>query len=1768
MFLQLFARPYLIFLILFSYAGLSAQSAAWGTSTGTDLQVLYNSNTVTYEFTNGNTALSNASFEIQLGTGIEYLSGNLVYTTSGSAVVTEGSVTGANLVIFNIGSLAINEVVSITFPRQASCAARAHKIASGTFNDVAHIYEGGTELTYLNNGGSAYELIYDVIYGNIVLSAPTHSPSSSTSVGGTVTRAVNITNGNFGSIDEFWFQDDYEEGNVSLSNFAINGTTIAAGNITDDGDIITIKFDNTNIINIDGSAGTNGDADAVFEKDEYFTLTYDVKLLQCASGTLLSDIDAFYGIDENTPCNPSGSNSTSISVTNGTPEIAMTGVSNPKIDLCGSTTHVTKISNNATDPEDFAKDVVIFIGLRSNNSAIATVGNVTMWSTAYHGVKNFSNFTINGFPITTDSITGVHSNDINYIPYNYYMSDPDAPGSGLEDLDGDGYYDDLAAGQSIDIGFDMTLTPKQGACGTGRKDYIHWEHISVDANWSNQCGAEQAPKRKEINYSNIIRNYNQSTFIEGPSDINDGDKFEVKINPHFYSGVNCNGGNGLTGNDVTWTVKCILPAGITLQTSATTDAHHSGYSPSIWQSNDTVFYEINRYNRDWFTFPLELDCTNWDNTKPMPFDFVTTYKCGSCWEEDIHCETFLSVPHCPGPCTGVVTTDFYAQRTTAGWTDNTQASQVTLTEGTHGLDKLLPLDTIRMTVDGYISDTISDNLHLRITYTPDIGDDIFDYVDGNITLFDLDGTYGNTEYNFPITTPPTVTSTANTGNDTYYWDFDLTSYIGDIDPAYVLGEGIEADSFIVVLNAIYNKNPGYSYYKVNTFRANFFMLGTASEEISCDSYGTPMFYTGFGGNVGGNAVNLNGCGEDEMYGYFTWYNLSGDLFPNEYRPIQRIDSIVMKIPDGIKFLGATSSGSISGSTAHYINGDGDVVVYPTGTYKPLDWTQTHSPRMDVHIKATCELASGGYQGEIHTYRTLYNYHPDVSLHQQEHTSDLNEPTISYVQPNVAAVPLNQVQNGIVDSVEWDIQACNSTAGLDVDYNWVILDNSASTGISVIRVLDSGGTPIATTDFGGGQLFVPLGSLDGGDCTTFKVIANYSSCDPDDLVVDFGWDCDAYPASSADLLDCGSPTFVRVIPLEAGIASAITPLATTPDDPANPSAGTYGSTDITTCEEFPVEYRIISSSNATMYDINFDVLIPNSGTGLTYVPNSATIEVEGVDVVNSPRAIDAAGEAVLVAGNSGLFNVKLSDLDATNFGSGQGLMGAGNDPTMNEVIIRFKMQSTCNFTSGKRLKVKTFGESACGDVASGNGETVNSSSLTIDGIVIPYAVSFVSAVSPNSTFTGCSDIKVLSADMNIIGGPTGSSDSLFVTLPTGVTYNGSFNCTSTNCPTFSGTRIENGNEIVLFKYPSGISNELLSIDFEVTTDANNVCGDVDFELSVQAEIAGLYCSATNSTCPSATVETGFNAGTLTLENSELEITFNSLVLTQGVPNQYNYDITVTNNSAIPTDQPISVDFYEYDVVNDSITGIIRGTVTATAIIPGNGSEQITGFFSTIDELTDGVVAVIDRSQNENCSCPHSLGMDDNPTATSAAALPVELVYFEGKAEDCTIDLSWTTLSESNSSHFILEYSDNGREFSMLDIIEAFGNTNERKNYNYSHKGILENTNYYRLTQFDFDGRSTKSPTISINTDCKVENFFSVFPNPVDKNNANLTVKFFAETKNSTIEVYDLLGGIAKSMQVESRLGRNTTKIDISNLPAGTYFIKEQSGKNAERIILLE
>lgn len=117
----------------------------------------------------------------------------------------------------------------------------------------------------------------------------------------------------------------------------------------------------------------------------------------------------------------------------------------------------------------------------------------------------------------------------------------------------------------------------------------------------------------------------------------------------------------------------------------------------------------------------------------------------------------------------------------------------------------------------------------------------------------------------------------------------------------------------------------------------------------------------------------------------------------------------------------------------------------------------------------------------------------------------------------------------------------------------------------------------------------------------------------------------------------------------------------------------------------------------------------------------------------------------------------------------------------------------------------------------------------------------------------------------------------------------------------------------------------------------------------------------------------------------------------------------------------------------------------------------------------------------------------PVTVSPNPLPVKLVAFEGEASNEGVLLKWETVEEVNSDKFVVQRSNNAKEFDDLAEIKSAGTTNEATEYSYMDYTASNGTNYYRLKQQDNDGSIDFSTIISVKRTGN-EKAISVFPNP--------------------------------------------------------------------------
>ncbi len=196
-----------------------------------------------------------------------------------------------------------------------------------------------------------------------------------------------------------------------------------------------------------------------------------------------------------------------------------------------------------------------------------------------------------------------------------------------------------------------------------------------------------------------------------------------------------------------------------------------------------------------------------------------------------------------------------------------------------------------------------------------------------------------------------------------------------------------------------------------------------------------------------------------------------------------------------------------------------------------------------------------------------------------------------------------------------------------------------------------------------------------------------------------------------------------------------------------------------------------------------------------------------------------------------------------------------------------------------------------------------------------------------------------------------------------------------------------------------------------------------------------------------------------------------------------------------------------------------------------------------------------NQLRNSTSPY-MGADEN----LSSPLPIKLLTFSAAIVDENVHLNWTTASEINSAHFIVEASADGVNFKAVGKVLASGNSSTITKYNFVHNNaqrVIGNTIFYRLVAVDFDGLTEKSEMVNVKFGNKVDQKLALYPNPFSK---SISVSYVAATAgNATIQVTDLTGKVLLQLNKAIKVGANATELtELENLKQGIYILKLQFG----------
>jgi len=185
----------------------------------------------------------------------------------------------------------------------------------------------------------------------------------------------------------------------------------------------------------------------------------------------------------------------------------------------------------------------------------------------------------------------------------------------------------------------------------------------------------------------------------------------------------------------------------------------------------------------------------------------------------------------------------------------------------------------------------------------------------------------------------------------------------------------------------------------------------------------------------------------------------------------------------------------------------------------------------------------------------------------------------------------------------------------------------------------------------------------------------------------------------------------------------------------------------------------------------------------------------------------------------------------------------------------------------------------------------------------------------------------------------------------------------------------------------------------------------------------------------------------------------------------------------------------------------------------------------------------------------------PTLTTATVLPVRFAAFNVEASKGGALITWTTATEENNSHFDVERSNDGKNYATIATVKGNGTSTSVHSYKVFDGKPFNGDNYYRIKQYDVDGKYLISDIRALKI--AVKNYFiNVYPNP-SQGDVKFSVQNYQGTSVKAI-LSDLSGKIIHQELIQMNTSGNY-KLNLSTkLHAGMYMLKLEGDDLSEKL----
>jgi len=1530
---------------------------------------------------------SNLTATLHLFKGVNFMGLDAASTSAGITVL---DATDPENPVFSIPDLnpSGTSFVELGYNIMAACEVLDTLNVNGgalVFDTWEFNYDLGGNILQESDNSIEYRDAFEIPFFTIGVGGNTPAAS----VGDCMSRDIFITNSGLDGTTDSIFYSNTQSPGVYVSTITVNGDPIAFTKALDvNGDTLITAAIPSFYINNNTIAGGPSNGDGLFDPGETMTVTENICVTSCSD--------------------------------------ARTSLHESSWGCLGRSCDVESIEDFIRIGEGAANVVITRSGLLPDQDAgYCQTGNVTLtfendgieldagFATMIDvelgvGLGNLIGLSDGGYTITEVRVNGVTittPQPLVVLNMNgQFSSDPDGAG-GLDDFDGDGFFDDLPLGESIELNifFDFDCSIAQGTDDFCINDFT--TSFTGRINYLSQSCKEPASIFENSFYRPVNTNEEIENFST-PDAFADGDVFFLFHN-HDRSvrsfARNCSGAS-------VFEIMIELPTGVTPDLTQTTMFKNQTSTPvalvnsqvvgNMWTLTYDAFSDVLNGNYA-LTMAFAADCTVDLGASSFPFtwnfycpdcDCTHTWYCNNLAGPHMH----KTVPPCaPDPAltcpAGLKTTAFDINRTSFGFQDN--AYMVPFDPALANEKVAVTCDSVEMVVQSEVGETpLNGAIGFSIDYGNTNGTDdleeIFLFSQGVVEI-----NSGGTDYTCPVT-PADLTVTQVGGTKTLR--FELPNCLSDLGITLQPGDIVNfTGDFTVNVDAPIE----VQFLKIPDIRANAFAVIAGVDE-SCDSFGDIFTVARINTIFAFPSSNTFpiGCEETFLnYQVISQYAAFDEYYGTELYPSIKVDSISFVFdPEVLNGFGQfIPEVSIPG---HPIHGDDYFPApgfenFPDGNYiatydtlfvvPSLNVTRSFAFNFRVRVIPGCNSIFGSANGD-----NIFDFDPTVSYQNRYYASLIGDPSclemreetvdndLVYTDPPTFSFSpqTNPDYTLFGDTAMWEVQMCNTSFDADAGLTWIAVENIAG-DIEVTSFEDVSdpanitNLPFNTYGSTGYNAFAYTPALSRADgsaplneiCNTIRIKALVNRCGILNLNARTGWNCIAYsdvnftPETYAPCEDFIIP--LRVVTTDPFLDANVV------DQPAAP---------LDLCEPLSITILVRNDDIGAAFDLNTQLTVPLEGASI--VPGSVEIAYP------SDAAFQAAvGDPTLVGPTPRGVVYEYTDFSQLHAGLDQNGLD-GFDPvdpasTDNEFRIRYEIVTDCDFTSGSLAYYYFRGVKGCQDSTNIEvGETfpinLNGAATSADKL---YSVGFSngSALTPNAS----SQLGI--SVMNLSGNLSDSStDKIKLTLPPGISYDASSTVTTSTPLVMGEPTIDNssGMQVILWDIPDGMfTNDEVIFTFSLTSP------DYDCEITSQdVMLSAVFeqtftCVSDASSCLGQTIvsPSGGEFIALPVNQGNFVISINSMTssCTAGNQEEVTFSGTIINGvEDFPAD-PFNIDYFydsdgngAYDVGEPSL-----GTFTETGPILANQTLSFTHTFNIDPSQACGIIFYTDVTSSITGDC---------------------------------------------------------------------------------------------------------------------------------------------------------------------------------------------------------